>query len=345
MSLFGRKFKRRTMSAVDKELVDRLLGNMQECYANKSSDEYKCKGDIRKSPLYDKIEVDLAKLSLIKKLPESDIKALKDLFNTLHRSIFSKMVTEYISEPNERNIIFTTAFTTGYRLLVGELSRIESSTEATDKGLVYKPGKIDRSDAVIEFIKQYNEDIDKRIDQYIRNRSKNDVSVTTESAIEAITGGANLVVGVVEGVFGVFNNIFSSAKSLNPIALISAVLSRSYDKKVAQYEKIHNEYDAAVKAYEEYKKIPESQRKKKIEHNYVKMIEKYNIKMGNLKAQIDHYDQRAQEHTKDSMKSSSSSKSSGSKEKENKNLPQSSSTVDTSKDDKDSNSSSDDIDF
>ena len=46
-------------------------------------------------------------------------------------------------------------------------------------------------------------------------------------------------------------------------------------------------------------KIPEKDRNKKIESNYVKNIEKYNIKMGNLKAKIDHFDSRALEEAKD----------------------------------------------
>lgn len=344
--LFGKNKAARkamAMSAVDNVLVERMLNNVSTEYANKSSDEYKSKGDIRKLPQYAEIEYDIAKLSSIKGLSENDIKAIKDLFNTLHRPIFPKMVAEYLEKPNERNIVFTATYSSGYKVLIGELARIEASTKATDKGLKYDPDKVSKNSNMIAFIKIFNESIDKRIDDAIKSAAK--VKAVTESAVlETIVGAGNLAVGMVELVFGVFNNIFSSAKSLNPIALMSAILSRSYDKKVAAYEKIHREYEAAQKAYDEYKKIPEAQRKKRIEHKYVKMIEKYNIKMGNLKAEIDHYDERAQEHIKDASKNASKPTTNNGG-KENKNLPQSNSTVDTSKDDKTSNSSSDDIDF
>jgi hypothetical protein len=61
-------------------------------------------------------------------------------------------------------------------------------------------------------------------------------------------------------------------------------------------------YNATKKAYDEYVKIPEAQRKKKIESRYIKDLDKYNIKMKNLKAQIDHYDSRSFEEMKDSSK-------------------------------------------
>ena len=51
------------------------------------------------------------------------------------------MVGEYLSKPDDKNIVFTAAYTFGYRLLVGELGRIIASSEATDKGFVYKPDK------------------------------------------------------------------------------------------------------------------------------------------------------------------------------------------------------------
>ena len=50
---------------------------------------------------------------------------------------------------------------------------------------------------------------------------------------------------------------------------------------------------ATVQAYEDYMKLPIEKRKKNVEDKYVRNIEKYNIKMNNLKAKIDHYDQRS----------------------------------------------------
>lgn len=337
-------FKKKNESmSVDKVYVDNILSELEDIYNNKSSDEYKCKGDITKSPNYDNIDYNIAKLSSIKGFPEKDITVLKTTFNTLHRPIFHKMVVSYLEKPDEKNIIFTTAFTVGYRLLVGELSRIVASTEATDHGLVYKPGKVERSD-MVSFMKKYNSDLDKKLDDAIKRAHIELKKTVQESAtLEAIGAGAGAVVGVIESVFGFISNIFKSAASLNPISLISAVLSRSYDKKVEKYEKICKEYEAAQKAYDEYKKIPVTQRKQRIEHKYTKMIEKYNIKMGNLKAQIDHYDLRAMNDAKDAGNKKTGASKAPEKKEDNK-LPKSSSTVDTTNS-KDDGKDDDDMDF
>lgn len=318
---------------INEKYVESMINDLAAIYSNKSSDEYKCKGDITKSPKYDSIEYMIAQLSSLKRYPENEAKAIKTMFNTLHRPIFGKMVTEYMANANERNIIFATAFTVGYRVLVGELSRIFASTEADDKGIVYKPDKVSRRDNAMQFIKKYNADIDKKLDDMIKRANRDKIPVQEAATLEALGAAANGVVSIIEGVLGFFSNIFKSAASLNPVALISAVLSRSYDKKVEKYEAVAAEYEAAKKAYEEYMKIPASQRKKRIEHKYTKMIEKYNIKMGNLKAQIDHFDLRSQNDANDNHKAST-------KNNDDK-LPQSSSTVDTSSGKKDD----DDIDF
>lgn len=282
---------------INRQYVETIVEDLHRIYSNKSGDLYKCSGDITKSPVYSQFEEDIASLTTIKGYPQNDAASIKTMFNTLHRPIFKKMVTEYLAKPDERNITFTAVFTVGYNLLVSELMWIKVATVATDHGMVYKPGKVqgkERSSMVI--IRKYNKDTEKKIDKLILTAQKERRAagpVQEAATLDAIGAVANSVVGVVEAVFGVFGSIFKSAASLNPIALISAVLSRSYDKKVAMYEKVSEEYEAAKKAYEEYKKIPPTQRKQRIEHRYTKMIEKYNIKMQNLKAKIDHYDLRA----------------------------------------------------
>jgi hypothetical protein len=82
---------------------------------------------------------------------------------------------------------------------------------------------------------------------------------------------------------------------------------RSYDRKVEKFEEVSAMYEATKQAYEDYLRIPESDRKRKIESNYKKNLEKYNIKMNNLKAQIDHYDSRAMEEANDTKKKTSKS--------------------------------------
>jgi hypothetical protein len=95
------------------------------------------------------------------------------------------------------------------------------------------------------------------------------------------------------------NFIFGSARELNPMSFIDDVLSESYDKKVQSFDNVCANYEATKQAYEEYLRIPESQRDKKVESKYMKDMEKYNIKMQNIQAQIKHYDQRANEESKE----------------------------------------------
>ena len=306
---------------INRQYVETIVEDLHRIYSNKSGDLYKCSGDITKSPVYSQFEEDIASLTTIKGYPQNDAASIKTMFNTLHRPIFKKMVTEYLAKPDERNITFTAVFTVGYNLLVSELMWIKVAAVATDHGMVYKPGKVqgkERSSMVI--IRKYNKDTEKKIDKLILTAQKERRAagpVQEAATLDAIGAVANSVVGVVEAVFGVFGSIFKSAASLNPVALISAVLSRSYDKKVAMYEKISEEYEAAKKAYEEYKKIPPAQRKQRIEHRYPKMIEKYNIKMQNLKAKIDHYDLRANGEADDIKKKATKKTTAGTSSKPN----------------------------
>lgn len=325
---------------INRQYVETIVEDLQRIYSNKSGDLYKCSGDITKSPVYPQFEEDIASLTTIKGYPQNDAASIKTMFNTLHRPIFKKMVTEYLAKPDERNITFTAVFTVGYNLLVSELMWIKVATVATDHGMVYKPGKVqgkERSSMVI--IRKYNKDTEKKIDKLILTAQKERRAagpVQEAATLDAIGAVANSVVGVVEAVFGVFGSIFKSAASLNPVALISAVLSRSYDKKVAMYEKVSEEYEAAKKAYDEYKKIPPTQRKQRIEHRYTKMIEKYNIKMQNLKAKIDHYDLRANGEADDIKKKATKKTNTGASSKPN--------TTTTGPDDS-SSKTDDDFDF
>lgn len=282
------------------EDIENIMKVLGEIYSNKSSDEFKCKGDIRKVPMYKEIEKQIANLSTLKKYPATDAKDIKTMFLTLHRPIFPQMVLAYLNKPDERNSIFTALFTVAYRVLVSELARIYASTEATDKGLVYKPDKISRRNDMSWFIKAFNDDLDKKIDEYIR-ATYNEYATFHEGAVDdVIVGAANIVI---KGLC-LIPKIFRSAKQINPVSFFNAVLMRSYDRKVEKFEAVTALYEATKQAYEDYLRIPESDRKRKIESQYKKNLEKYNIKMNNLKAQIDHYDSRALEEAKDTKKKS-----------------------------------------
>lgn len=292
-------FNRRKPSQQEMDDLNSIMGILGEIYANKSSDEFKCKGDIRKVSMYKEIEKQIANLSTLKKYPQTEAKDIKTMFLSLHRPIFPQMVLAYLNKPDERNSIFTAIFTVGYRVLVAELARIYASTEATDKGLVYKPDKISRRNDMNWFIKTFNDDLDKKIDQYIRATYNEYATFHTEGVIDdAVIAGANIVIKGLQ----LIPKIFKSAKEINPISFFNAVLMRSYDRKVEKFEEVTAMYEATKKAYEDYLRIPESDRKAKIESKYQKNIEKYNIKMNNLKAQIEHYDSRAIEEAKDKPK-------------------------------------------
>lgn len=304
-------------AAAETAMMDHMNSSLAGIYKNKSADEYKMHGDITKSPEYSTIERMVSDLKILKGFSKSEADDIKMLFLTLHRPIFKKMVTEYIASPNERNQTFTTVFTVGYRLLVGELSRIFASTEATDKGIAYKPDKISRKENAKWLVRHFNKSLEQKIDNYIRSHSKEIKNV--QEALVEISDGFGAVTEAIATVFDVINLLFSGAKELNPIALINALLSRSYDNKIKKFEEVAAMYNATKEAYAEYMKIPASQRKEKIESKYMKNIDKYNIKMQNLAAQIEHYDSRAKEEVKDaatsSPKKSSNEKSSSDKPK------------------------------
>lgn len=267
---------------------------MKKIYGNHSSDEYKMRGDITKSNCYSTFESLINDLTTLKHFPSGEAKDIKTMFMTLHRPIWKKMVPSYIATPDKRNTAYTVAFTLGYRVLRGELARIYSSTEATEKGIVYKPDKIARNERILRFIRYYNDHLESLIEESIKHidSEKGISAIKQESAVTTV---ATNVVDAVAIICNVIGNVFRTAREVNPISFISALLSRSYDKKVERYDDVAAMYEATKQAYEEYKRIPEKDRNKKIESKYVKNIEKYNIKMNNLKAKIEHYDQRANE--------------------------------------------------
>lgn len=284
--------------------IENICNSMVSIYSNRSNDEYKMHGDITASSNYHTFEKLVDDLKTLKKFPSNEARDIKTMFMTLHRPVWKKYVMEYMrilktdkkalkSEKNADIIAYTVAFTVGYRLLRGELARIYASTEATEKGIVYKPDKIARKERVLKFIKYYTNEIDTMISKAIQQAT---------GKVRPLQEADNIIdsaVTVVEKVLGVFNNIFRHAMELNPISFMSAIMSRTYDNKVAKYDETVAMYIATKEAYDEYMKIPEKDRNKKVESKYVKNIEKYNIKMNNLKAKIDHYDSRAMEEAKD----------------------------------------------
>lgn len=287
--------KKKKNKATEEDMIRTMMSSLKDIYSNKSSDLYKSHGDITISSVYSKIEKMLADLRVIKKYPQNEGQSLRHLFNTLHRPIFKKMVTEYIHEPNERNTIFTCVYTVGYNVLIGELGRVYASTEATEEGIIYKPDKISRKNKLSGFIGAYNDSLEEKLDAYIREIYKPE---PTQEAVSEIIAGVSQAVKYMTTAL---SRIFGRAKDINPIALINSILTHNYERKVEAFEDAYSMYIATKQSYDEYMDLPESQRIQKVESKYMKNLEKYNIKMQNLKAKIDHYDQRAEAEAEENL--------------------------------------------
>ena len=291
-----------------------MVQQLDKIYSNKSGDEYKMHGDITKSPVYDLIQRTVADLPLIKGVNKMEIQDLKKMFDMLHRPNFKKIVTDYISTKNPEYIMMTATYTVAYRVLIGELSMIYTSTEATDKGFVYHKPKYARKQNMSKFIRNFNLRIDTELTKNIRRTTKavktgNDFKLEyTELFEEAVLGSAQRAAGWIAGIismiapyfeeFGAWcKMLFPDVTALNPVSWFSSVLSRSYDHKVEKFRDAAALYQETKEAYDEYMKLPQFQRNKKVESKYLKNLDKYNIKMQNAQAKIMHYDQRAIQET------------------------------------------------
>lgn len=290
-----------------RELMKETAEDMRKTYSNRSTDEYKMRGDITKSEHYHTFEKLVNDLFTLKHFPTREANDIKTMFLTLHRPIWKKMVADYLAKPTVTNRTYTISFTLGYRVLRGELARIYSCTEATEKGIVYKYNKIAMQESIYRFIRRYNEKLDEILAKSIEAYKdlgaetlldKSDNKPVQEGAVATV---ATETVDVAVKLLGVIKSVFKTAAELNPISFVSAILSRSYDKKIEKYEETCALYLATKEAYDDYKRIPEKDRNKKIESKYAKNIEKYNIKMNNLRAKIDHFDQRAHVEADDAL--------------------------------------------
>lgn len=289
--------------ATEAVLIKLIGEQLHDIYSNKSSEEYKMCGDITKSPTYEKIEIGVSELKTLKGFSKNDAKDMETMFMTLHRPIFKKMVAEYIAKPEDRNVVFTSVFTVGYRLLVSELSRIIASTEATNKGIVYKPDKASRHQAMTKFIRYMNSSIETSIDEELKKvkaQNKNNESTVQEAfhPLGVVTGIVNDFIQGMQVMDNIFHTFISNN---NPLSTISALINLKIESKVKAYDNAVATYESTKEAYNEYLRTPESQRKKSILKKYEKMMNKYNMEVNRLKAQIAHYDQRANSKTEDDI--------------------------------------------
>ena len=321
--------------------IKSVLKNLDTIYSNKSSDEYKMAGDITKSPVYDKIQRMIADLTVLRGMNKVEIDDIKKMFNLMHRPVFKTTVGAYITKHDDSNLVPVILFTIGYRVLLGELARIYSSTEATEKGFVYKPDKISKKNSMMRFIHVFNTKLDTELTKFVRNTTKPVVKQEFYT-MEGFVGSAARVAGAFAVIadriapffeeIGAWLDLLHLGKILNPVSFINSLLTSKYDKKVAKFDEMSDMYLATKEAYDEYMKLPAVQRNKKIESKYIKNMEKYNIKMNNAAAKIAHYDQRSVKETMDAAR-----------EESERSASSSSTTAEPST--SSSSSSSDDFDF
>ena len=341
-SIIGRKDR-----AQYQESVESMYKNINQIYSNKSGDEYKMAGDISKSPVYNKIQRMVTDLRLLKGLSSLDAEDIKKMFDKLHRPIFKTTVSRFMHKKDDSDIVVVVLFTLGYRVLVSELGRIYASTEATDRGFVYKPDKISRKNSMSKFIRIFNDKAETEMNKFIRNNTKTIVgeSYTDYITLEGFVGSAAAVTAAIAALsdkiapffeeIGAWMDLLHLGDILNPVSFVNHLLSQHYQKKVDKFNDISELYLATKEAYAEYMKLPKNQRSLKVEEKYKRNIEKYNIKMKNLGAVIEHYDERSKKEAAEaSRKVKSSTPTPEPKEREPKE--------DTSSKDESSSTSSND---
>lgn len=294
---------------VQRTIAD-MMQNLDHIYKNKSSDEYKMAGDITKSPVYDGLESAIANLRTLKGFPKSDIADYQNLFNALHKPMYNKMVTEYMKSPNEQNTTFTTLFTVGYRVLVGDMGRIYVATEATESGIVYHPDKAAQQRAMTKsFIRAFNKNINEEYNKAVRRNGGKPKMHQEAAFFSALSSGITALstfsraheIGPISAFFrDVFNFIFGAKKELNPISFISHRLTKSYDALVKRFDDTQKIYNATKEAYDEYRNSP-GRKDMAIEGRYIRNLKKYNIAMKTLQAKMAHYDSRAQAEAEEKM--------------------------------------------
>ena len=94
---------------------------------------------------------------------------------------------------------------------------------------------------------------------------------------------------------GIFRKLTGFLVGKNPVAELNFYFTNKYEKIVEKFNAVSANYFATKEAYDEYMKIPEGQRRRKVESKYIQNMEKYNIKMKNLEAQIEHFNSRSKD--------------------------------------------------
>ena len=95
--------KKVTADAAEKQMIELMLASLDKIYSDKTSEEYKTKGDITKLRIYKDLDRMITDLKTLKKFPGQYAKDIRTTFDELHRPIWKSNVEKYIRQPNEEN--------------------------------------------------------------------------------------------------------------------------------------------------------------------------------------------------------------------------------------------------
>lgn len=292
--------KKITADAAEKQMIELMLASLDKIYSDKTSEEYKTRGDITKLRIYKDLDMMITNLKTLKKFPEQYAKDIRSTFDELHRPIWKSNVEKYIKSPNEENALYTAVYTVGVRVTIDEVSRIYSSTTINEKGILeFNPNKLMKRNDLRPFFTNFNVSLEKYIDDYVKKHG----SEVTQEAFAAVGAfvksffsktlakwiGREFVVSMIN----TFKKAFRSIRNLNPITLANAFLIRKYDNIEKAFNATLANYKATKEAYEEYMRLPESKRNATIVSNYEKELKRLQNSIDNQWARIEHFNQRA----------------------------------------------------
>jgi ElaB/YqjD/DUF883 family membrane-anchored ribosome-binding protein len=289
------------------EYIKRCRDNLDKIYSNKSSVFYKMKGDITQSDDFTRITTFIQDLNKYHALSPGYIKGIEELFQRLNEPIFKKQVAVYMHDKENQDAVFyTSVFTTGYMVLVSELSWVLTNLHL-DKGgvLKWKDSIKFKAKHKENFIKYVTLNYDRILKEYEKWKQSNGKKAAIQEAVSifSIDGTMDFLKAMRDvTLHGVGRLIGGLTTAANPVTFFGVLLSLHYEGKVDKFKQLHTLYEETKKALSEYESLPKEQQNTKVKEKYEKLLQKYEIKMDNARAKIEHYDQRAIDEAADNLK-------------------------------------------
>lgn len=292
--------KKVTASAAEKQMIELMLASLDKIYSDKTSEEYKTKGDITKLRIYKDLDRMITDLKTLKKFPNQYARDIRTTFDELHRPVWKSNVEKYLKSPNEENALYTAIYTVGVRVTIDEVSRIYSSTKTTtDGGIEFNPDKLMKRNDLRPFFANFNQSLERYIDEYIK---KHGSEITQEALIPEVVKAffsktllRYLAHDTITTFINTFKKAFHNIKNLNPITLINAFLIRKYENIENSFNRTVANYQATKEAYDEYMRLPDTKRNPAVVAKYEKNLKNLQNSIDNQWAKIEHFNQRAME--------------------------------------------------